>query len=44
MGMKSSDEVEMNVAAASEAGAVPVAIWAEAQAQGLIRSDVVVPQ
>eukprot|EP01043_Picozoa_sp_COSAG02_P070070 COSAG02_NODE_12260_length_1572_cov_1.251188_3_plen_59_part_00 len=43
MGMKSSDEVEFNVAAAAAAGGVPVEIWAEAQAQGLIRKDVVVP-
>ena len=43
MGMKSSDEVAINVAAAAAAGDVPVEIWAEAQAEGLIRNDVVVP-
>lgn len=43
MGMKSEDEVEANVTAAAEAGNVPVEIWSEAQAQGLIRDDVIVP-
>lgn len=43
MGMKSADEVETNVAAAAAAGDVPVEIWTDAQAQGLIRSDVTVP-
>jgi hypothetical protein len=41
--MKSAEEVEINVAAAGEAEGVPVAIWAEAQAAGLIRADVPLP-
>ena len=43
MGMKSAAEVEANVGAAAASGGVPAAIWAEAQAQGLIRGDVDVP-
>jgi hypothetical protein len=44
LGMKSAKEVEINVKAAAEAEAVPVEIWAEAQAAGLIIADVVVPK
>jgi D-threo-aldose 1-dehydrogenase len=44
MGMKSEEEVVINVKAAAESAAVPVAIWAEAQAAGLVRAEVVLPQ
>ena len=44
LGMKSAKEVELNVKAAAESASVPVAIWAEAQAAGLILADVVVPK
>ena len=36
-------QVETNVAAAAEASQVPVALWAEAQAAGLVRADVTLP-
>ncbi len=44
LGMKSAKEVEINVKAAAESANVPVAIWAEAQAAGLIIADAVVPK
>lgn len=44
LGMKSVGEVEANIQAAADSASVPVAIWAEAQAAGLIRADVVLPQ
>lgn len=43
MGMKTPEEVTRNLGAAEEAGKVPAGIWAQAQAQGLIRPEIRLP-
>ena len=42
IGISSADEVAMNAAAIAEA--MPISIWAEAQALGLIAPDIPVPK
>ena len=41
IGMRSVDDVEMNIAQLQER--VPAALWAEAQAAGLLRPELMLP-
>ena len=43
LGMKTAEEVRLNVAAAAAVGEVPEAIWAEAQDAGLVSAGVQMP-
>merc|ERR1719329_367778 len=43
IGMASASQVEQNLAIVAESGRVPVAIWAEAKAEGLLDDAVPVP-
>ena len=43
LGVKSPQEVELNVGTIEQAAAVPDQLWAEAKAEGLLPADLPVP-